>query len=130
MGLEARTRLSESQSIENRGGRSQWFTVNGVKVQGTWEKKVALKLCEMGITWIKLRTHRDIWKYEIDGQTRSYTPDFYLPLFDLYLEIKGYWWGNDKEKILLATRQNPNKRLFIVERSEYEKILDGELVWL
>jgi hypothetical protein len=36
--------------------------------------------------------------YQFDGRTRRYTPDFYLPLEDVYVEIKGYKTEKDEAK--------------------------------
>lgn len=129
MGKEAREKLSERQSLQNSGGRSKWFEVNGVKVQGTWERDVAIKLNEMCVEWVKPKTNKFIFKYEMDGKIRSYSPDFYLPEFDVYLEIKGYWWGRDREKMDLVASQYPDKRIVIVEKREFELIVGGEQVW-
>jgi len=41
------------------------------------------------------------WKYEhktFDLGNSTYTPDFYLPEFDCYIEIKGYWHPNNIKK--------------------------------
>ena len=116
-------------SANNKGGRCKWFEVSGQKVQGTWERNVALKFNEMGIDWIKLKTNNHTFDYTMDGKTRCYTPDFYLPTFDVYLEIKGRWWGKDKEKMDIVTITYPEKRIIVVEKADYEKILCGELVW-
>lgn len=129
MGEESRKKLSERQSLQNSGGRSKWFEVNGIKVQGTWERDIAIKLTEMGINWIKPKTNNFIFKYEMDNKIRSYSPDFYLPEFDVYLEIKGYWWGRDREKMDLVLSQYPDKKIVIVEKKEFELIMGGEQVW-
>lgn len=47
------------------------------------------------------------------------TPDFYLPEFDMFIEIKGYWWGNDKEKMICVMKQYPYKKLIIVKEDDY-----------
>lgn len=93
MGEKARKVLSEKQSLQNVGGRCKWYSVNGIKVQGTWERDVALKLSDMRIIWVKPSKSSFIIKYEMEGKIKSYTPDFYLPEFNIFLEIKGYWWG-------------------------------------
>lgn len=129
MGQAARLRLSESQSLYNRGGRSKWFEVSGIKVQGTWERDVAVKLTELGIVWLKPKTNTDLFKYELDGKVRSYAPDFYLPDLDIYLEVKGYWWGNDKNKMKAVMEQHPYKTIVIIEQDEFNKLMVGELVW-
>ncbi len=129
MGNDARRRLSEEQSLRNRGGRSKWFVVNGIKVQGTWEYNIALKLNELGIVWSKPKTNSDLFKYELDGKIKSYAPDFYLPKENIYLEVKGYWWGNDREKMQAVISQHPMKQIIIIEAAEYNRIMQGELVW-
>ncbi len=129
MGEKARKKLSEEQSLHNRGGRSKWYDVSGQKVQGTWERNVALKFEELGIEWLKLKTNRDILQYMMDGKIRSYTPDFYLPSYDLYIEIKGHWWGRDKEKMDIVLKTYPDKKILIIDKEKYEKLLQGELVW-
>lgn len=130
MGQEARTRLSIQQSIKNRGGKSKWFTVGEYKVQGTWEKNIAEKLTELNIKWKKLTVNKDILEYIIDGKIKRYTPDFYLPQYNLYLEIKGYYWGKDRDKMEAVKSQHPNIRIEIIQKDKYEKLMCGELVWL
>jgi hypothetical protein len=127
---ETRRKISEKLSINNKGGRSKWYTVNGIKVQGTWEREVAKILTEKEIKWIKPTSSNHSFEYRKEDKTKTYTPDFYLEEYDLYLEIKGYWWGNDREKMDCVLMQNPNANIKIIEKEEYEKIImDGELVW-
>lgn len=121
--------LSEQRSLNNKGGRSKWFEINGIKVQGTWEKSIAEILTERNIPWLKPRTKNHSLKYEMSGKIKTYTPDFYLINENLYLEVKGYWWGNDKEKMRLVLDQNPHVDIRIIEKQEYDKIMGGELVW-
>lgn len=130
MGTDARKELSIQQSLKNRGGKSKWFDVGGVKVQGTWEKKVAEKLTELNIKWVKPTHNKDIIEYTIDNKVRRYTPDFYLPEYDQFLEIKGYYWNNDRLKMQAVIEQNPIIKIFIMRENEYKKFLCGELVWL
>lgn len=129
MSKEARRKLSVDQSIRNRGGKCKWFEYNGQKVQGTWELNVAKKLDEMNIKWKKLSSKKDVIGYVLNGKEKSYTPDFYLEEYKLYLEIKGYWWGNDKEKMQAVREQAPEKNILIIEKEQYKKILRNELVW-
>jgi hypothetical protein len=120
---ETKRKISEKLSVNNKGGRSKWYEVAGQKVQGTWERNIALKLEELEIKWVKLKTNIDTLKYEMEGKIRSYTPDFYLPEFDMYLEIKGFWWGNDKEKMRIVLETHKDKRIVVVEKLQYEQIL-------
>jgi len=126
---DAKQKISEKLSINNKGGRAKWYTVAGQRVQGTWERNVALKFEELGIRWKKLKTNRDILKYSMDGKLRSYTPDFYLEEFNIYLEVKGFWWGRDREKMNIVLKTHKDKKIVIIEKEQYNKILGGELVW-
>lgn len=116
MGQEARARLSIEQTIRNRGGRCRWFEVSGQRVQGTWERDLALKLDQSGIAWVKCA--KSIL-YHMDGKDRRYTPDFYLPEFDLYVELKGFWWGDDRRKMAAVFQQHPDLRLIVVEKEDF-----------
>lgn len=126
---ESKKKISQKLSVNNKGGRSKWYEVSGQKVQGTWERDIAIKLDELLIKWIKLKTLQHTFDYVMDDKTRCYTPDFYLPDYNIYLEIKGYWWGRDKEKMDIVTKTYPSVKIVIVEKQDYEKIMQGELVW-
>ena len=121
--------MSEKRSLNNKGGKSKWYEVNGIKVQGTWERNIASILTEKSINWIKPSTTNHSFKYQIDGKIKTYTPDFYLESENVYLEIKGFWWGRDKEKMLSVLTQYPDIKIIIIEKNHYKRILDGELVW-
>lgn len=45
---------------------------------------------------------------------RSYTPDFYLPDQDIYVETKGKFTPGDRKKMQLVKRDNPDIDLRIV----------------
>ena len=126
---ESKRKIGEKLSINNKGGRAKWYEVAGQKVQGTWERNVALKFEELGVKWKKLKTNRDTLEYIMDGKLRHYTPDFYLPDYDVLLEVKGHWWGRDREKMDIVLETHKDKNIIIVEKEQYEKILQGELVW-
>ena len=118
--------LSERQSLNNTGGKAKWYSVGDQRVQGTWERDLALKLNELGCKWRKFKTNKDIVKYvDQKGKVRSYTPDLFLEEFDLILEVKGYWWGSDKIKMRLVLEQNENLRLKIriIEKNTFNNLL-------
>ena len=126
---ETKRKISRAMSINNKGGRAKWYEVAGQKVQGTWERNVALKFEELGIEWVKLKTNKDVLEYVMDDKVRCYTPDFYLPAYEVFLEVKGRWWGRDREKMDIVLETYPNKNIVIIEKEQYEKFLGGELVW-
>lgn len=118
-GLES---ISKKASARGGGGRCKWFKVAGQSVQGTWERNLALLFELLEIKWEKPKTNRYTFSYEMDGKTRSYTPDFFLPELDLFVETKGFWWGNDKEKMKAVFKSNPEIRLALVEKDSYLKL--------
>ena len=126
---ETKLKISLKMSINNKGGKSKWYEVAGQKVQGTWERNCALKFEEKNIVWEKLKTNQHTFQYEMNGKLKSYTPDFYLKEYDVYLEIKGYWWGEDRKKMDIVLEKYKDKKIIVIEKEKYEKILQGELVW-
>lgn len=118
----ARRTTSIRQTLKNTGGKSKWYEVNGQKVQGTWERDLAVLMTTLGISWYKPKVSKDVFEYQIDGKTKRYTPDFYLPKIDLYFEVKGFWWGRDKEKMKAVLQQNKQLKRKII-------ILFGQSFW-
>jgi len=117
---EKRKFHSLEMSQNNPGGKSKWYEVNGKKVQGSWERDFALKLNEFDIKWERCKPII----YKKDEKEKRYTPDFYLPIFDKFIEIKGFWWGDDKEKMRLVLEQNIwlKNKIFIIEKKLFNEI--------
>ena len=70
--------------------QSLYTTVDGFEVlmDSTWEVALAKNLDELGIKWV--RDESMILEYKtVRGRKRKYIPDFYLPDFKLYVEVKG-----------------------------------------
>lgn len=68
-----------------------------VKLQSSWEVKVAEKLDELNIQWV--RPEPIDW-IDSTGKNRLYFPDFYLPDRDLYLDPKNARvLARDREKM-------------------------------
>jgi len=79
-----------------------------IQMDSSWEAKCAEKLDELGVKWE--RDENIKLKY-IDkrAQTRNYIPDFYLPDYDIYLEVKGYWTTAARWKMRSVMDRNPGK---------------------
>jgi hypothetical protein len=84
----------DSYTKNNVVGRVKNVEYNGVKFKGRWEVIVAKWLDQNRIKW--LHEYKS-FNYEWNG-IRKYYPDFYLPDFDLFLEVKGYETERDLEK--------------------------------
>ena len=84
-----------------------------VKVDGTWELKVAEFLDKQSFNWIRNTTR---FKYvNPKGKTSTYCPDFYLIDLDAYIEVKGYEtdldkckWSQFKEKLIVLKKTEVN----------------------
>ena len=103
--------------------RSDYVTTEGrtVSMDSTWEVACAKRLDELGIKWmrnpnIKLkyltRSHR----------VRNYIPDFYLPDYDIYLEIKGYWTEPAKWKMRDIMVRYPGKIRLLESLEDISKL--------
>ena len=79
-----------------------------IQMDSSWEVECAKKLDELGVRWERAE---DIKLKYIDkrAQTRNYIPDFYLPDYDMYLEVKGYWTTPARWKMRSVMDRNPGK---------------------
>jgi hypothetical protein len=104
--------LSRAKTIEELGvggfKNIKWYRISNIQneefiVRGLWELSVANLLNEEKILWI-----RKIYiKYkDLENINRIYTPDFYLPDYDLYIEVKGFFSSKDKQKLEFVLEQN------------------------
>jgi hypothetical protein len=72
-------RISRYESIDSFG--------NSVQLQGSWEKLVSDCFSQCKIKW--LRKIQKGFSYFWNNSNHLYFPDFYLPDYDLYVEVKG-----------------------------------------
>lgn len=68
------------------------------------------------------------WIYEPEwfklSNNKHYCPDFYLPEFDMYIEIKGFLQQDDIDKMNLFKNNYPNKylKLLLCASNEFKNI--------
>lgn len=86
------------QFLETHSKHCEWFLVGDTKVQGTLEKKFAEFLLTTGVKF-----ERNRLRFQCH---RRYTPDFFLPEYNLYVEIKGFLYDKDKEKLRRVLKEN------------------------
>ena len=72
---------------------------------GNWEVEFAKLLDEKDIKWIYTN---DKFDYVYENKIHKYNPDFYLPEFDTYIEIKGYPTKRDYAKWSTSNINNLN----------------------
>lgn len=75
--------------------KSRTHEYGDTKFHGMWEVRYAKYLDQNNIKW---RRPTEKFKYTFEGKDSYYTPDFYLPEQNLYIEIKGYKVSKDEAK--------------------------------
>ena len=79
-------RVQMLKNLENEHYGHKRYKYNGVSYRSTWEVEVAKVLDSMQILY-KYEYTRFKW-VDAKGIERLYIPDFYLPDYNLYLEVK------------------------------------------
>ena len=94
---------------------------NEVIMDSSWEAKLAVLLDRLEIKWdrgdhlvLEYRTPR--------GRKRKYIPDFYLPDYDIYVEVKGYWTDAAKLKVADVEQRHGIKLLILESLREVGRI--------
>jgi len=85
----------ESDSWHLSFSKSRTHEYKGVKFHGLWEVKFAMNLDDKNVEW---RRPTEKFQYIFEGKTRNYTPDFWVPELESYVEIKGYTTLKDEAK--------------------------------
>ena len=90
--MKEKIKNTVNKNIENNNwhlsfSKSRTFEYKGIKFHGSWEVKFAKYLDNKNIKWE--RPYKT-YKYIFENETHRYLPDFYLPEYNLYIEIKGY----------------------------------------
>lgn len=88
--------IKTSKTINNKISTNNWHNsfsktrtqqYKGINMMGNWEVEFAKLLDKRNILW---KYTEDKFDYLFNNSLHKYNPDFYLPEYDLYIEIKGY----------------------------------------
>ncbi len=79
-----------------------------VLMDSTWEVAMAERLDHLKIAWER-KEDMKLTYYSKTGRKRNYIPDFYLPEYDTYIEVKGYWTDAARYKMESVQSTNPVK---------------------
>lgn len=83
----------------------------------------------MKVPW--LYEHKEFEFKGIKRGSRFYKPDFYLPIYDLWIEVKGYFIASDKTKLRRFKKYYPEefKKLRFVIPDKYARDkANGEII--
>lgn len=124
---ERKEKLREHAIRRKIGGvtQSRWIKYKDKTLGSSYELAVAKSLDENSITW---DTGKRISYIDPFGKKRTYTPDFYLEEYDVYLDPKNDFLINninpnlgfsDKQKIKLVEDQN-SIRVIILNKTQLD----------
>lgn len=95
-----------------------------VWLDSSWEISFALRMDEIGVKWERPRSSQIFYTTQRGTQARYY-PDFYLPDFDKFVEIKGYYTNEVRHKLSEVSKTIP---LIIIDK--LSDILNAEVAHL
>ncbi len=90
-----------------------------IKLNHGWEKAYAEYLDFYGEPWYY---ECETFKYEFNNKQISYTPDFYLPLENKFVEIKGRWIRDAEPKFLKFKETYPNIKIELLMKKDLKRL--------
>lgn len=114
-------RCPNSYSSSNVNGRIKKVLYNDILLDSSWEYLVAKTLDNFKIKWIRPNNG---FNYYWNNSVHLYYPDFYLPNYNLYIEVKGYERERDKEKYKVIDN------LIVLKLKEINMIKSNEQILL
>ena len=94
-------------------GNGEYYKNNWMR--SSWEIVFAKFLDLSGYKWLYEPKAFDL------GET-TYTPDFYIPEWDLYIEIKGWWRDDAKIKFNAFKKKYPNKNIKVLRKKDLQEL--------
>lgn len=96
-------------------GKCDWFSYKRrdrsvCKVQGTWELALAEFLDRTGVSFV---AHRGRFRYVLNGRTKNWYPDFYVPSWGEWLDVKAPYFYS-AEKFEAIRRCNPGVKVRVM----------------
>lgn len=104
----------------SKGGKRA--DLNNIYFRSAWEANIARYYNYLGVKW-EYEPKTFIFKNITRGSV-SYTPDFYLPEEDKWIEVKGWMDGKSKTKLKRFKNQYPEEysKLVLIQEKEYNEI--------
>jgi hypothetical protein len=103
-----------------KGGKRK--DLNNIYFRSSWEANIARYYNFLGIEW-QFEPKTFVFANITRGSV-SYTPDFYLPKEDKWVEVKGWMDGKSKTKLKRFKKQYPEEyaKLQLITEKEYKEI--------
>lgn len=94
----------------------------GVWMDSSWELLLAKSLDKHQICWERGEKFFDY--VDIHGNRRKYYPDFFLPKFNQFVEIKGYWTPVVEHKIRDVMKRHNISLVILTSPNQIERFVD------
>jgi transposase-like protein/AraC-like DNA-binding protein len=105
------------KSQEFRGNGGHRADLNNQYFRSNWEANFA-RILEYNNIKYEYEKHR----FFLESMQRYYVPDFYLPDTDTWIEIKGYWIEDAKDKFEFFKKENPDKNIKLIDKKPYKEL--------
>ena len=92
-----------------------------VSMDSSWEVACATKLDDLKIEWVRDPNMKLEYRNR-RLRLKNYIPDFYLPDYDIYLEVKGYWTDVAKWKMRDICSRYPGKITILESLEEIDQL--------
>lgn len=112
-----KNRKDEKHPFRGKAGKRE--DLNNQYFRSTWEANYARILKYLNVEY---QFEPDIiWLKRPNGTEISYRPDFKVG--DLYIEIKGYWYGDAVEKMKMLKEQYPEIKVKVIDAKTYNRLV-------
>ena len=115
--MTVKTNATELYSRTKSGRRAD---LGDVFFRSAWEANIARWLNFNGVKWEFEPT--TFWFEKIRRGVRSYTPDFYLPEEDRFIEVKGWMDAKSKTKLKRMAKYHPKVNIELLDAKRYKEI--------
>ena len=119
--VEAIRRAKQLGRKKQDSGRRFISEKLGIAFRSTWEIELAELMTELGIEW-QYEPQRVYFREEHE----SYLPDFYLPEYNVWIEVKGYMDKRSLRRCKLFKKHfGGTYGFFLYEKEERELVLNN-----
>lgn len=110
---------------KGKGRRGFWFGKRAPHGKGAYYKNIWMR-SSYEIKYAQYLDKKKLkWYYEptiFDLGEETYTPDFYLPSRDLWIEVKGYWRPDAKRKFIKFKQLYSELDIVVLDRLRLKKL--------
>lgn len=91
-----------------------------VKVKSGYEERTIILLDLLGVKW-----YYEPRSFFLEKMNKVYVPDFYVEDLDLWIEVKGYWYKDAKEKWDTFLEEYPDLNVMIISKKTLHELENG-----